>query len=148
MLYFVLVETTTAVAYRALLFLLMLQQHIQHCTAQATGGTLRETRALRDHISNTEMEAYKQRAMAGNADRELQFGPGRRLIESQKLNNNNNSNRQLQATATPVPANAHWKINGHVVSHFFMYLNSCPLLSLCFELSVCALWMCIAFRIS
>jgi hypothetical protein len=70
------------------------------------------------------MEAYKQRAMAGSADRELQFGPGRRLIEKQLLNNNNNNNnRQLQATATPVPANAHWKINGLVVSHIFMYLN-------------------------
>jgi hypothetical protein len=55
-------------------------------------------------------------AMNGKADRELQFGPGRRLIEKQL------HNRQLQA-ATPVPANAHWKINGHVVSHFFKYLN-------------------------
>jgi hypothetical protein len=45
-------------------------------------GALRENRALRELISNREMEAYKQRALAKDADRTFHFGHGSRRLDS------------------------------------------------------------------
>jgi hypothetical protein len=86
-----------------------------------TAGTLRENRALREIISNTEMEAYKQQAINGKFDHELVFGHRRRLDEepsqSQPLQDEQSQDRQLQAISAP------WKVNGLVVSHFFECLS-------------------------
>jgi hypothetical protein len=52
-----------------------------HMCAQGVGA-LRENRALRELISNREMEAYKQRALAKDADRTFHFGHGSRRLDS------------------------------------------------------------------
>jgi hypothetical protein len=71
--------------------------HIHTCTHTYTYtcntqgvGALREVRALRELISNTEFEAYKARALADDADRTFHFGHGARRL--QKINDNASTN--------------------------------------------------------